>query len=224
MSLQDQLDTITRNTRSLVQPERLAVSEAALAELLATGIEDRVVKPGEPAPDFTLFDALSGKPVTLTDVLALGPVVLKFFRGRWCPYCVTELESWRGLHASVRQCGAHLLAISPQTSRQNGFTVDQHALPFPVLSDPAAQVAARYGLAFTIAPAHRAYYRSILVNIPFANAGLRYDTATEASWTLPLPGTILIRPDGTIVFAEAHADFHVRPEPADVLAALDTIL
>jgi peroxiredoxin len=223
MPLQDQLDRITQNTRALVQPERLAISEAATAALFQTGIEDRIAPIGSQAPGFTLIDALTGKPVHLTDVLSLGPVVLKFFRGRWCPYCVTELELWRDLHADLRRRGAHLLAISPQTPRQNDFTLHQHQLPFPVLSDPGAEIARAYGLAHTIPQPQRIYYRSILVNIPFANAGLTYDTATEASWTLPLPATFLIKQDGTIAFAEAHADFHVRPEPADLLAALDSI-
>ena len=35
--LQDQLDEITQNTRNLVQPERMAVSERAVAELFASG-------------------------------------------------------------------------------------------------------------------------------------------------------------------------------------------
>ena len=218
MRLQDQLDSITQQTRTLVQAERLAISEAAVSELFSTGIEDQILKAGATAPDFRLQDALTGKQVNLGDVLGLGPVVLNFFRGRWCPYCVTELERWRDLHTGLRRRGAFLLAISPQTHRQNTFAVEQHALPFPVLSDPGAAVATRYGLTYTIPPQHRVYYRSILVNIPFANAGLNYDTATEASWTLPLPATFLIRQDGTIAFAEAHADFHVRPEPADVLA------
>ena len=223
MPLQDQLDRITQNTRALVQPERLAVSEAATAALFQSGIEDRMLSLGAKASNFTLTDAVTNKPVHLADVLSLGPVVLKFFRGRWCPYCVTELEQWRDLHTDLRRRGAHLLAISPQTRRQNDFTLQQHGLPFPILSDPGAEIARAYGLAHTIPQAQRAYYRSILVNIPFANAGLSYDTATEASWTLPLPATFLVKQDGTIAFAEAHADFHVRPEPADLFAALDRL-
>ena len=43
-SLQDQLDRITQNTRALVQPERLAVSEKATEDLFNTGIEDRTLK------------------------------------------------------------------------------------------------------------------------------------------------------------------------------------
>lgn len=223
ISLQDQLDQITQNTRALVQPERLEFSERTIAELFATGIEDRVLQPGKSAPSFSLPDARTGKPVHSSDLLALGPLVINFFRGRWDPYCVTELEAWRDLHVQVRSRGALLVAISPQAPRQNIFTLDQHGLQFPLLSDPGCTIAEQFGLAYTITPEQRRYFQSILVNIPFNNAGLNYHNATEASWRLPLPGTFVVDQKSTITFAEAHADFRVRAEPADVLAALDRL-
>jgi peroxiredoxin len=221
--LQDQLDRITQNTRALVQPDRLAISEKATADLFNTGIEDRVLKVGAQAPGFTLEDALTLKPVSSADLLALGPLVLKFFRGRWDPYCITELEAWRDLHSQLRERGALFVAISPQTTRQNNFTLQQHALPYPLLSDPGAAIAEKFGIAYTIPPEHRRYFQSILINIPFNNAGLSYHNATEASWRLPLPAVFVIDRTSTITFSEAHADFRVRPEPADIFAALDQL-
>ena len=221
--LQDRLDRITQNTRSLVQPERLAVSEKATADLFNTGIEDRVQKIGAQAPAFILENALTQKPVDSTDLLALGPLVVNFFRGRWDPYCITELEAWRDLHTQLRERGALFVAISPQTTRQNNFTLQQHGLNYPLLSDPGATVAEKFGIAYTIPSEHRRYFQSILINIPFNNAGLSYHNATEASWRLPLPAVFVINRASTIIFAEAHADFRVRPEPTDVLAALDQL-
>src|SRR5579871_5911835 len=105
-----------------------------LSDLFASGIENRILPVGTQAPAFTLEDARTGKPVNSADLLALGPLVINFFRGRWDPYCVTELEAWRDLHTSLRQRGALYVAISPQTSRQNDFMLQQHSLPFPLLS------------------------------------------------------------------------------------------
>jgi peroxiredoxin len=221
MLLQEKLDAITQNTRALVQAERLAFSERATAELFATGIEDRALAIGSNAPEFTLPDALTRQPVHSTDLLALGPLVVNFFRGRWDPYCVTELEAWRDLHTTIRKRGALYVAISPQTSRQNDFMLQQHGLPFPLLSDAGAEVAEQFGIAYTIPDNQRRYFQSILINIPFNNAGLSYHNATEASWRLPLPAVFVIDQSNTITFAEAHADSHVRPEPIQVLAALD---
>jgi peroxiredoxin len=207
--LQDQLDEITANTRNLVQPERMAVNERAVQELFASGIEGRILPVGATAPEFTLPDA-SGRPVRSADLLALGPLVLNFFRGRWCPYCVTELEAWRDLYPRLRESGALLAAIGPQTSRQSDFMVGQHSLPFPVLTDPGCALAAQFGLAYTIPDYHRDYYRSILVNIPFVNE--------DENWRLILPATYVIARNRRVLYAEAHADFRVRPEPEEALA------
>jgi peroxiredoxin len=208
--LQDHLDEITANTRNLVQPERMAVSERAVQELLNSGIENRILPVGAVAPEFTLPDA-SGRPVRSADLLALGPLVLNFFRGRWCAYCVTELEAWRDLYPSLREAGALLAAIGPQTARQSDFMVGQHGLPFPVLTDSGCALAEQFGLAYTIPQYHRDYYRSILVNIPFVNG--------DQTWRLVLPATYVLARDRRVVYAQAHADFRVRPEPAEVLAA-----
>jgi len=219
--LQTQLDEITANTRRLVQAERLEINENAIAELFATGIEDRILPVGSRAPEFSLPDAISGKPIRSADLLALGPLVINFFRGRWCPYCITELETWRELYPLLRERGALFVAVSPQTVRQSDFTVQQHALRFPLLRDEGSELAEKFGIAYTPSSAMQQYYRSILVNIPFINTGQNaLKPATDAAWRLPLPATFVVGQDGTIRFAEAHADFRVRPEPADVLAAL----
>ncbi len=210
-TLQDQLDEITANTRHLVQAERLAVGERAVAELFATGIEDRILPVGSIAPSFALQDS-NGKLVRSEDMLALGPLVVKFFRGRWCPYCMTELETWRDLHGKLRDHGALMVAIGPQTERQSDFMVGHHGVPFPVLFDSGNRVAEQFGLVYVVPDYHRIYYRSILVNIPFVNG--------DETWRLPLPATYVIARDGRVVFAEAHADFRVRPEPEEVLAAI----
>jgi peroxiredoxin len=209
-SLQDQLDEITANTRHLVQAERLAVGERAVAELFATGIEERILPVGAHAPEFELKDS-NGKLMRSRDLLALGPLVIKFYRGRWCPYCVTELETWRDLYGRLRERGGLMVAIGPQIERQSDFMAGQHGLPFPVLSDPGNAVAEQFGIVYTVPEYHQIYYRSILVNIPFVNG--------DSSWRLPLPATYVIARDGRVLFAEAHADFRVRPEPEEALAA-----
>ena len=209
-TLQDLLDEITANTRHLVPAERLAVGERAVAELFVTGIEEKILPVGAIAPEFVLNDA-TGKLVRSADLLALGPLVIKFFRGRWCSYCVTELEAWRDLYGTLREHECLMVAIGPQTQRQSDFMAGQHGLPFPVLSDPGCALAEQFGLVYTVPEYMRDYYLSILVNIPFVNG--------EPSWRLPLPATYVISREGRVVFAEAHADFRVRPEPEEALSA-----
>ena len=82
MSLESQLAAIRAGARQRIPRETGEILERAVRDLRDSGILDRVVKVGQPAPDFTLPNR-DGKPVALTALLARGPVVLSFFRGRW---------------------------------------------------------------------------------------------------------------------------------------------
>ena len=82
MSLQAKLDTIRAASKTRVPPEAQAIMQRSVDDLRASGILDRIVPVGQPAPDFTLPNA-AGTPVSLADLRARGPVVLSFYRGRW---------------------------------------------------------------------------------------------------------------------------------------------
>lgn len=233
--LQSKLDNITTQTRALVQPDRLAITDAAVHDLFATGIEDRILPIGATAPAFDLPAAAAagikpsaptGPLVHSSDLLAIGPLIVVFFRGRWCPYCMTQLEAWQSAYPAVREHGALLVGISPQLPRQNDFTVQHHNLTFPLLSDAGSQLAESFRVTYTVPEPMQQHYRSIMINIPFINGDQGPNT-----WRLPIPATFVIKPTrdatgtatGTIAFAEAHADHRVRPDPQDVLAILETL-
>ena len=183
-TLQDQLDEITANTRHLVQAERLAVGERAVEELFATGIEEQHPARRRASPRVRP-QGLQRQARPLGAICSPSArLVIKFFRGRWCPYCMTELETWRDLYGQLRERGALMVAIGPQIERQSDFMAGQHGLPFPVLIDPGNAVAEKFGLVYTVPEYHRDYYLSILVNIPFVNG--------DKSWRLPLPATYVI--------------------------------
>jgi hypothetical protein len=82
MTLRERLDGIREGAAKRIPAEARQIMERATHDLRASGAVDRVVKVGTRAPDFTLPDA-SGRAVRLADLLARGPVVLSFFRGRW---------------------------------------------------------------------------------------------------------------------------------------------
>ncbi len=215
-SLQARLDEITEQTRALVQADRLAIADRWIAELFSTGIEDRALTVDASAPMFALPDATTGRTVRAADLLALGPLVLKFFRGRWDPYDMTELEVWQQAFAEVRSRGALLVAVSPQLPRQNDFTASQHGITFPLLTDKGCELAEQYGIAYALPDDMQQYYRSIMVNVPFMNG--------DNTWRLPLASTFVIAQNGRVAYSEVHADHRVRPEPHDVLAALDALI
>ena len=82
MALQEKLDTIREMSKTRIPPEARAIMERSIEELRASGIMKRIARVGQAAPDFTLPNA-SSQPVSLTELLARGHVVLSFYRGRW---------------------------------------------------------------------------------------------------------------------------------------------
>ena len=82
MKLQEKLDKLKEATAEKAPKEALDVMHRATEDLKNSGIMERTVKVGDRAPDFTLNDAY-GKPLGLKNLLAEGPAVLSFFRGKW---------------------------------------------------------------------------------------------------------------------------------------------
>jgi peroxiredoxin len=198
-----------------VPAETQAVHTRAIAELKQKGLAANILPAGAKIPEFQLQDH-DGKTVSSSELLAKGPLVLCFIRGRWCPFCVAQMEAMNLILPGIEQAGATLAAISPQTVQQSFFMRDQHKLRFPLLSDAGNKVARQFGLTYRVPDEQEAVYRRAFVNLPFVNG--------DDSWELPIPSTYIIECDGTVIFASANEDYTERPEPEDVLRVLNTAL
>jgi peroxiredoxin len=194
-----------------VPPEMQAIHAQAVAELKARQLAASILPVGAKAPQFELQDD-NGKIVSSSELLAKGRLVLCFIRGRWCPFCVGQMEAMNLIAPQIEGAGATFVAISPQTVRQSFFMHDQHKLRFPLLSDAGNQVARRFGLTYRVPAPQEAVYRRAFVNLPFANG--------DESWELPIPATYILDRDGTILYASANEDYTERPEPADIIRTL----
>lgn len=214
MTLASELQTFRTEFMGKAPVEIREMMTRADLELLASGILDRTKRSGEAAPDFTLPDARSG-PVSLTDLLAKGPVVLSFYRGGWCPYCNLELRALQRALPEIERLGATLVAISPQTPGESLSTAEKNDLEFPVLSDVGSETARAFGIAFDLAEELRPIYAKFGHALPDKNG--------DDSWVLPIPATFVIAQNGTIAFAHVDVDYRSRMEPSDIIAALQTL-
>jgi len=197
--------------KKYVPAETQAVHEQAVAELKSRHLAANALPPGAKAPEFTLPDQ-DGKPICSSDLLSNGRLVLSFIRGRWCPFCVGQMEAMNVIQPQIEQAGAMLVAISPQTVKQSFFMRDQHKLRFPLLSDAGNAVAKQFGLTYRVPALQEAVYRRAFVNLPFTNG--------DDSWELPIPATYILDRNGTVLYASANEDYTERPEPADIVHIL----
>lgn len=191
-----------------------AIHERTIAVLKAQGFAARALGAGAKTLPFALHDH-DGKIVTSSDLLAKGRLVLLFIRGRWCPFCVGQMEAMNYVAAQIVAAGASLAAISPQTQKQAYFMHDQHKLAFPLLVDTNNEVARQFGLVYRASQEQEDLYRRTFVNLPLVNG--------DDSWTLPIPATYIIDRDGTVLFVSANEDYTERPEPLEILSKLESI-
>jgi hypothetical protein len=82
MSLQKALQEFKEGVVAQLPPEDVAKMDEATEELVRSGIAAGAKKAGDQAPDFTLPNP-SGEMVSLSRLLAQGPVVVTFYRGTW---------------------------------------------------------------------------------------------------------------------------------------------
>ena len=82
MSLADKLAATRAAAEKRIPPERAAIMERATVDLRRSGILDRMVGVGQPAPPFDLAGH-DGRRVDSQELLRRGPMVLSFFRGSW---------------------------------------------------------------------------------------------------------------------------------------------
>jgi peroxiredoxin len=198
-----------------VPPETQAIHARAVAELKALHLAENILPVGTKAPVFELPDH-DRKGVSSSDLLANGRLVLCFIRGRWCPFCVAQMEAMNLVLPEIEQAGATVVAISPQTVKQSFFMRDQHKLRFPLLSDAGNKVARQFGLTYRVPDEQRAVYQRAFVNLPLVNG--------DDSWRLPIPASYIIDRDGAVIYASANEDYTERPEPADIVRHLDATL
>lgn len=216
MSLQTKLDAFKADFEAGKPPYNVPYSvietmHRATAELVASGAAQKALKAGDKAPAFTLNDP-EGKPVSSSDLLRQGPLVVTFYRGVWCPYCNMELQALQTALPDIREAGGQVVAISPQVASNSRKSVRQNELEFPILSDTHNDVAASFGLRFELPDYLVELYQSLKNDLPAFNG--------DASWTLPMPARYVIAPDGTIVYAEVNPDYTQRPDPAELLPSL----
>jgi peroxiredoxin len=181
---------------------------AALHERLFAGLTEAVVPVaraiGDPAPEIELPSAGNDRPVRLSWMLDSGPVILSFYRGHWCPYSNVELSALQQTHAQIRDFGAEVVYVGPETPRNAAKMRQKWDAPFPVLYDAEGCAMDAYGVAFELPDYLREDYA--LLGFPDLNPG--------TGWRLPIPATFLIDQLGVIRARHLDPDFSRRAEPA----------
>ena len=101
---------------------------------------------GTKAPDFEVR-AMDGRRFVLRDELALGPVVLVFFKVS-CPTCQYALPFLERLERAYGHTGVRIIGVTQNDPKQTAAFTKEFGISFPVLLDETDRypVSNAYGL------------------------------------------------------------------------------
>src|ERR1039457_6550792 len=94
---------------------------------------------GELAQGFELPDS-TRVPRRLSELTSHGRLVLLFYRGNWCPFCLRQLADYREHYQEIRSAGASVVAVSVDAPGESEALRVDLSLPFPILCDTERRV------------------------------------------------------------------------------------
>ena len=209
-SMNERLALFVESVRR-IRPASEAVVDRLVARLRRHNAGENAPKPGDPMPLFVLPDE-TGHLVSLTDLLAQGPVVVTFHRGHWCPYCRISINTLAKAQLRIQALGARMVAIVPDRQQFAAEMKQESGVNFPILTDMDNGYAMSLNLAIWVGAEMKEYMTSIGRNLP--------DYQGNDSWILPIPATFVVAQDGRVRACFTDPDYRQRMTIEDLIAAL----
>lgn len=100
---------------------------------------------GDPAPRFVATTA-DHSTIRLADYLGQQGVVLFFYPRNGTPVCTQQACAFRDSYAQFVDAGFEVLGVSSGSPESHRGFAERHRLPFPLISDPAGELRALYGV------------------------------------------------------------------------------
>ena len=216
MDFQEKLESIKQRIEGNMPPSYLKIMHKATHDLEKSGIQNKVLKVGQKAPAFELFNQ-NGEAISSEELLSKGMLVLTFYRGVWCPYCNADLANLKKYVPEIEETGATLLGISPELPQFLKKISAMQKLNFDILHDEKNALAAQFGLKFFYPQDLKELYRDKF------NINLEVQQGND-EWALPMPARFVIDQEGVIRYAESEPDYRNRPNPDELMDVLKNVI
>lgn len=194
--------------RKELTPEMRDKMDRGQSEIRSYCVEEKCLKAGQCLPDVKLLNR-EGEEVRLLDLVKTGPMIVGFYRGRWCPVCMSQLKAFQDHMPQITQAGLRLVFISPQTPEETGCTQDEGNFTFTLLSDPGNRAAEAFRIAYASPEETITVYQYLGISLPKYNG--------DDSWRLPIPALYLVDKDGGIDYAYCSCDYTNRADPEKII-------
>lgn len=199
------MDTFIKLTLSLVFATSVMAGvpdAAADAEPLQTGVQ-------VPNPEVR---TLEGKVVPLDTVRNGDPVVLVFYRGGWCPFCMRHLSALQEVKEDLHGLGWRIVGVSPDKPENLRGAMEKADVAYDLVSDSDMAAARAFGVAFEVGTEERKNLKSHGIDLESASGKTHHQ--------LPVPSVFAIDAAGEIQFVYSNPDYKTRLSGEALLKAV----
>ncbi|WP_290701454.1 peroxiredoxin-like family protein [Lacinutrix sp.] len=211
MSLTNLLKEHADQSAAKFPEEVKAVMQKAIENLEDSKLTAEALKTGDIFPSFNLPNA-KGNVINSTKLLDQGDLVVAFYRGGWCPYCNIELKALQSVLPQIKEKGAQLIAISPESPDNSLTTQEKNELSFEVLTDKDNNFSRDLNLVYKLPDSLIALYNKFGINLE--------NSQGNSNSELPIAATYVLDSNGKIKYHFLQEDYKLRADPSDILKVL----
>ena len=183
---------------------------------IQSGIVPHGLKAGDKAPAFSGYDQ-TGKRVSSGKILETGPIVLFFYRGKWCSVDSKSLNNYQDSLNILTGMGVNVVAITPESVENVEETVKFHNITYTVIYDCQEQIMKDYGLFYNVTKEYQEKIRKTL------NIDIAVNNGRDAAH-LPVPATYIINRQGYVTAVFFDTDYTHRASVSWVIRNLASAL
>lgn len=208
LSLTEQISAFTASAEKRLPAGSIDAFRALVDRLVQERIGQTAPEIGAPFPDFELQDD-AGKSVRASEHWNDKTLVIKFYRGGWCPYCNLELAALQKHGSEFAAVNADVFAVAPEKSTVQAETKAKAAASFRFLWDRDNRLARQLGISFPVDATIKEIYGKLGIDLQEING----------AWELPVPATFVVK-DGRVRYRVVDPDYMQRQDPTDLIAWL----
>ena len=164
------------------------------------------------APGFAAHDIM-GVPFDLYSTLNEGPVVLTFYRGKWCPHCNRHLSNLADSIQLIQEKGATLVVVTPELKVNALEMMEKTKANFHIISDSGNNIMNVFKVTFKV---NDLYVKQIEIKHGIDIAANNGNKEPK----LPVPATYIIGDKGDILYVHFDHNYGNRAPVSEILKYL----
>lgn len=210
-TLAKQIEHFNQELSSQLPQDILDAFGKSIEDLKTGKFEENSIQIGDQIPEFSLPNAL-GKIVSSEEILKNEKIVLAFYRGGWCPYCNLELKFLQDSLIRIKNKGAALIAVSPQSPDHSLSMIEKNNLEFEVLTDIDNNFAKKLGIVFQLQDFVLPYYKGLGIFLS--------DFNKNNDNTLPIPAVFVVDKNRVVTYRFLDVNYMNRVDVEKLIEAL----